>query len=272
MYKLHYPEKISKAQAIDKITMHALFGENQNPKLKSRDEVAQLLKKKNVDINEFVESCRYYKNVVPDFEEMAGTGLWDVSKGVTMKVYDKETGTVINEMKGPGKIGLYDYKEKFAYALGEKDRAVQESKLTPFHSAIVFGIAAIESFMNTQAAIWNDRNPNELIVDSTENKVNIETKIIEWLPLMSTYDKINTGSKDWSCFKDLKKIRDEEIIHSRTGATGIDYYTLAKQIDKFRFGMGKLLGELHRCYGLAVPSSIINAVCYPDVEVIEVET
>lgn len=81
MYKLHYPEKISKAQAIDKITMHALFGENQNPKLKSRDEVAQLLKK---------------KNVVPNFEEMAGTGLWDVSKGVTMKVYDKEIGTVIN--------------------------------------------------------------------------------------------------------------------------------------------------------------------------------
>ena len=43
MYKLHYPEKISKAQAIDKITTHALFGENQNPRPKNNKEVEKII-------------------------------------------------------------------------------------------------------------------------------------------------------------------------------------------------------------------------------------
>lgn len=268
MYKLHYPEKISRAQAIDKITTHALFGENQNPRPKNNKEVEKIIVGNGFDLTRFIEKCRYYKKTIPLFEELADSVVWSVSEGATSRVFDKETGATILEVKGPGLIALYDYKEKFVYALGEKNRAVQESSYSPFLSAIAIGLAAIESFLNYQATIWNKRNPDDLLEDSKANKVDIETKITSWISLISNGIKINTSNQDWSCFKDLKKIRDEEIIHSKVGAYGIDFDSFAGLIDKFKYGIAKLLGELHRCCGLAVPSSVINAMFYPDVEVI----
>lgn len=270
MYKLHYPDKISKNQAIRKISTHAMFGENQEPRPKNVVEVERILKSRGHDPDEFAEKCRFYRKTIPLFEELADNVLWNVGDGTTMKVYDKVTGATIHEVIGPGQIGLYDYKEKFAYAFGEKNRAVLESTYVPFISAIAIGIASIESFLNYQASTWNSKNPDNLLIDSKENKVNIETKITTWIPIISNGGKINTGNKEWSCFKELKNIRDNEIIHSRIGAFGINFYRLASLIDKFRIGIAKLLGELHRCCGLAVPSSIINAIYYPNVKVIEV--
>jgi len=271
MHKLIFPDKISKKQAINKIKVYAMWGENQKePRPKSKKEVAQLLLSKNINPDKFAELCRDYKKPIPLFENILGP-TWTVSKGGKVQVIDKDDNQVIDEVEGPGQITLSNYQELFISAAKAKNLSVEESSYSTYYTAIVFGISAIEAYLNMRASKWNKSNPNDLLEDTKEKKVSLEHKIENWIPAMCNGNKVQKNIKEWSYFKELKKIRDDKVIHQKESSSGIDYYNLAELINKFRYGIAKLLGQIHLCFGQAIPACIINSVYYPDVKVIEIE-
>ena len=148
---------------------------------------------------------------------------------------------------------------------------MEESSYSSYYSAIVFGISAIESYLNMRADKWNIHNPNNELKDTKKKKVSLEYKIKNWIPIMCNGNKVDRNSKDWFYFKELKRIRDDNAIHPKKSGFGIEYHVIAELINKFRYGIAKLLAEIHRKFGQAIPACIINAVYYPDVKVIEIE-
>ena len=82
-----------------------------------------------------------------------------------------------------------------AYETAEEhlERAITEASFSDLESAIVRGIAAIESFLSGQIGIWNRAHPGEKIIDSRDTKVSFDDKIDKWIPKMTGGSKLNKG-------------------------------------------------------------------------------
>jgi len=136
-------------------------------------------------------------------------------------------------------------------------------------SAIVLGISSIEGFINRKAELWNKKNPNEQLLDSKQNKVNLYDKIDVWVPKMAGGKKLSKSGTEWFHFKKLRDIRNDIAIHPKESGYSISLSDLAEEIDMFRTGIAKLLISLHLLFGEKIPGIIIRAAYAPDVEIIE---
>lgn len=268
-HTLQYKAKISKKQAISKISAHAMFGNHDNSfRPGSIQEVQKYFLQKGVNTDELAERCRNPHNFVPDFENLMRS-TWRTSGGVGVSLVDSD-GEVIHEMKEPGLFIWSNYEAHFEAACAARDRAVEEDSYSAFQECLSQGFASIEAFINTQAKAWNKQHPENKLIDSGTYKVSLENKIDEWVPEMSGGGKTNKSDQVWNDFKTLKNLRDEDAIHPKLPGHGVPYRNFAKQINAFRLGIAQLLANLHLLLGQAVPSVIINAIYMPDVEVVRV--
>ncbi|HEX73726.1 MAG TPA: hypothetical protein G4N93_01045 [Dehalococcoidia bacterium] len=266
-YTLQYKAKISKKQAISKISAHAMFGNHGNSfRPSSIQEVQKYFLQKGVNTDELAERFRNPHNFVPDFENLIRS-TWHTSGGVGVSLVDSD-GEVIHEMKEPGLFIWSSYEAHFEAACAARDRAVSEDSYPAFQECLSQGFASIEAFFNTRAKSWNKQNPEYKLVDSGTQKVSLEDKIDEWVPKISGGGKIDKTGQVWNDFKTLKKVRDDNAIHPKLPGHGISYKDFANQINAFRLGIAQLLGNIHRLLGIAVPGVIINVIYMPDVEVI----
>ena len=74
---------------------------------------------------------------------------------------------------------------------------------------------------------------------------------------------------NWFNFKNLRKIRNDYVIHSKTTGYSISNQELAEYINKFKTGIAKLLVQLHILFNEKIPSRIIRGAYAPDVEIVE---
>ena len=267
-HKLQYKSILSKKQAKDKICAHAMFGNHgKDFRPKSPREVQVYFLRRGINPDKLVEECRNYKNFIPDFENLIGSTWKTVDASVSLVDSD---GEVIDEMKEPGLFIWSNYEAHFEAACAARDRAIAEDSYSALQECLSQGFASIEAFFNTQARAWNKQHPKDKLVDSGTHRVNLENKIEEWVPKMSGGGKIGKTDQIWNDFKSLKRVRDDNAIHSKLPGQGISYKDFAKQINAFRLGIAQLLANLHLLLGLPVPSVIINAIYMPDVEVVEV--
>lgn len=263
---LRYQVRISKKKAIQKISDHAMYGKHAiSPRPISTSEVQNYFVRKGVNTGKLAEKCRDTKQIVPDFENRAGS-TWQFSGSGKASLIDSD-GDVVFEMKRPGLFIWSEYESHFEAACAARDRAVAEISYSAFQECLSQGFASLESFLNTSAGVWNKKHPEDQLSDSIDHKLSLEEKIDGWMPKISSGGKIKKGNKVWHHFKKLKELRDKNAIHPKSPGQGVEYLVFADQINAFRLGIAQLLGNLHRLVGMPVPSAIINAIHTPAVEV-----
>ncbi len=265
-YRLQYKAKISKKEASEKIYIHAKFGKHMiSFRPTTPKDLDTYFLQRGVNPSQIIEECRNPKRNVPEFENLIGP-TWDTSGGWGLVESD---GEVIAETKEPSKLIWSTYEDHFQAACSARDRAVSETSVSAFQECLSQGFASIEAFLNTIARNWNKQNPERQLTDSRSNKVSLETKLDEWLPLVSGGKKIDKSSHWWNDFKKLKRLRDDHAIHPKQPGYSMSYKELANNINSFRSGIASLLGNMHLLIGGAIPAQIINAVYQPDVEVVQ---
>ena len=258
-------------QARDKIITYGVFGDHhREPRPTDGREVAALLVSLGVNPGGLAEKCRDYRQPVPFFENAAGATWFFCSSGRGKAgVVDRETGEVVSEVEGSGTITISTYQGHFETACKARDRAVEDSSFEDLLTAIVWGVASIESFLGDLARGWNRRNPNNQLIDSKQCPVSLNDKFDLWIPKMSCGGaRLYKGDRRWRDFKKLKRLRDDHAVHPKLVGHATSYVELAEYINAFREGMAGTLAQLHPPFGRRMPSSVINAAHMPDVEVV----
>jgi len=112
-------------------------------------------------------------------------------------------------------------------------------------------------------------HPNDLIQDSKTRKISYDDKIELWIPKMTDGKRLDKSIINWPNYKFLRKIRDDNVIHSKTSGYSISDQKLVEYINKFKTGIAKLLVQLHVLFNEKIPSRIIRGSFAPDVEIVD---
>jgi len=230
-------------------------------------DVKRFFSNQKMDFDDIVKKCREFKKSVPFFENLIGS-TWNVLGNAKVSRVDAKSDQKDLEVSGPGTITMSTYWTQYEEAENALDQAIENSSFIKFHSALVLGIACIESYIRYRTQEWNKTHSNDLIQDSKNQKVTFDDKIDLWIPKM-TGKRLDKSIINWSNFKDLRKIRDDNVIHSKSSGYSISNQKLAEYINKFKTGIAKLLVQLHVLFNEKIPSRIIRGAYAPDVEIVE---
>lgn len=224
------------------------------------------------DPNRIAEECRDYRRHVPEFENLIrSTWVVQSSGEGSVSIVDNETGEEEVVLTGDGILSLSTYQSHFEEACAARDRAVNQSSITEYQSAVNHGIASLEAFLAAVALQWNRSRPDDPITDSKKDKVSFDDKIDTWIPKMTGGAKFEKGDELWAHFKQLRAFRDE-AAHPKTVGYGFGLADLAKFVNMFRMGIAGMQQQLHLLFNFRVPAEIIRAFYMPDViVVVEVE-
>ena len=231
-------------------------------------DVKRFLSAQDMDFQDVVQKCREFKKSVPFFENLIGS-TWHVLGGAKVTRVDANTDKKDLEVKGPGTITMLIYWTQYEEAENALDQAIENSSFIKFHSALVLGIACIESYIRYRTQKWNKTHSNDLIQDSKNQKLTFDDKIDLWIPKMTGGKRLDKSIINWSNFKNLRKIRDDNVIHSKSSGYSISNQKLAEYINKFKTGIARLLVQLHMLFNEKIPSRIIRGTYAPDVEIVE---
>lgn len=273
-FTLQYKPKISRRQARNLIAAFAMFGDYPHgpssvPRPTSMRETAIALFKLGVDPDRLAEQCRDYNVHVPYFENLL-TSTWRTVGSPKVSLVDRTTGHESGAIEGPGIVTTSVYESRLGAACAARDRAVEYDSFEEFQGAIAKGIAALEAFIADRANEWNAQNPSQKLRDSKQDKVSLDDKLDEWVPLMSGGQRIDKGDQRWAHFKILRGIRDTKEIHPKGGGQLVTLEELADQINMFRLGIAGMLAQLHVIFRVTAPRAQIRALYQPDVEVVPV--
>lgn len=270
-YKLQYKPKISRRSSKEMILLFAKYGNHGlgdfGASLNSDADVKRFVASQGSDFDRIVERCRDFSENVPFFENLVG-GTWEVTPGATVSIVDNNTKEERQKVTGPGTISSYGYWAAFEISVEARDRAVNNKSFGDFLSAVVSGIASIEGYINYRAEIWNKKHPGNQLIDSRENKVSLDDKFDDWIPIMASGRKLDKSKISWAHFKILRGIRDNVSIHPKDPSQGVSLKDLAEGINMFRTGIAMLLVQPHILFEERIPSVIIRAMHMPDVEVV----
>jgi hypothetical protein len=158
---LRYKLKISQKKAIEKICVHAMWGDHSfEPRPVTKSDVVKALLSIGIDPNKVAEECRNFLKPVPRFENLVST-TWNVSGTAEVKIVNETTGEVLAGVKGPGTLSMLSYMALFETACKARDSAVENASYSDIQTAIVQGIASIEAHINELALRWNQANPKD---------------------------------------------------------------------------------------------------------------
>ena len=220
-------------------------------------------------LHKLIPRCRRYFDInVPFVENLIGstwTLIADTNGNASASITQSNSASPPIQITGPGTIGV-DYASKFEAACKARDRAIKDASLEDFHTAIVKGIASIESYITYRAEIWNLSSTAEFpLSDSSTGKVAFDRKIKNWVPTMTNGRALDLSGRMWQDFLYLRGIRDNDAIHAKRFAQGCSFADHALAINKFKIGIAELLLQLHILFEEPAPRSIIRARYFPEV-------
>lgn len=239
-------------------------------KFEADADVKRVFKINGIEFQELVEECRNYNSVIPFFENAIGSTFISLNDA-RMSIVNLDTGQEDAVIDGPGEIAVSKYLSDYEKAHRHLNNSIDKSSFDELQSAILWGITAIESYINHRIKIWNDLNPHDKLVDSKVNKISIDKKIDEWIPRISNGKYFIKGDKCWSDYIALRNFRDTEIIHAKTSGSGMSYAKMVENINIFKTGVAGILIKLHQIFEEKIPAKIIRGYYAPEVEVIHDE-
>ncbi len=276
MQKIKVNEFISKKQSKDMIFMFIECGNHGH-----RNEIANLnceqikllLKQNGYDFDELVQECRNFEKSVPFFEnfvrstfEVHGISAF----GNSVSIVDAYSDESLMSIDSDGIICLNIYEAKFEEACKLRDNAIKKNSFEKFCAALSKGIASIEAYIQHRAFFWNthicDLTSLVPLVDNKSNKVSFDDKIKKWFPIMTRGNSFDLNKKTWRHFKELRKVRDDQEIHSKNVAYSVSFKKLVEYLNKFKIGVAGLLVDLHILFKEPIPRSIIRAYFFPEIK------
>ena len=255
-HRLQRKSKLSRKQAYNLVMTMAMYSDydanvSRGIPFSTEDEVREYFKAGGYDFDKVVEECRNPQISIPLVENLVGS-TW-------LMIGDDKTETIVTS----------NYEGAYETAEDHLERAIKATSFSELESAIVRGIASIEAFINYRAGVWNERNPENQLVDSKQNKVSFDDKIDKWIPIMSGGGKLHKGDDHWRSFKRLLGIRDNLTIHSKSTSHTVTHSELADLINAFRSGIAGILIDLHVLCRTWVPASMIRGYYAPEVQVVK---
>jgi hypothetical protein len=273
-YKFRFEEKRKPSSTRQMILWMAKFGNHGRPiKYKSDADVIRFFEANGYDWDELLEVCRKPDEIVPIVENLAGS-TWVVSTSGTGKasiVSDAATEQEreIVSVEGPGLLTMSTYLQLFESAASNLNRCMDNASFADFQSCVSSGIASIDGYLTHRQIIYNSGSPSVSLADNKEHKVSQDTKIDEWVPIMSGGKKLDKSGINWLNYKKLRSIRDDYAIHVKEPAYAIGYNDLVGYLNIFRYGIAGLLINLHQVFSEKVPCMIVRYAYLPDIKLLE---
>lgn len=252
--------RISERAACNMIVQMAMYGNHYNDiyhNIKTVTDVREHYRKNGMDFNVVVNKCRDFRYHVPIYENLLGAQR--TIQGCALSKVDHITGDYKEIVSGDGTYNEADYWALFDLSYEDFEHALEAAKYERFLSAVNSGMASIETFLNHQYFVrMHTKSDSEVL------KKDIETKVDEWIPLLTgkRYDK---GGRDWAAFKKLKSLRNEHFQHRKSVASGITFLQLVDLLNEFKYGICRILMEFHKIFAYRCPTIIIRCSYYPEI-------
>lgn len=266
MYKLSRQNSIPRKTAHGMVIAIVKYSNSYSGQFKTDADVKRYITKLGYNFDDLIMECRQdYKKPIPT-ENLLGS-TWHLTGGKVSS--NSETGEELFALEEPGVFTPKSYWALYEQSHRQLENSINIISYTELQSAIVLGIACIESYINYRAELWNRKHPQELLTDSKECKVTFEQKIDNWIPIMSNGKKFDKGNRNWANYKILRGIRDDTTIHAKNSGYGVSYEKIAEIANLYSTGISGLLIDLHKLFDDPIPAIIIRNFYAPPVEVIE---
>jgi hypothetical protein len=230
----------------------------------SEQPIRQFYSANSLDFDALVEACREPNRQVPHFENLF-QGMVYPGSGATVSIANMSTGEESATVRGPGAIAKEYYWPQFERAASTFDQSLRTGSFMDFHTALVWGVSSLQSYLAYVAELWNRLKPEDMLVDSAGNKVSFEDKINVWIPKMTNGKHLDKSQRSWNDFRALKEVRDNEVIHLKSGAYSISQEELVTLMNRFSTGIAQLLFQLHMLFSTRVPTRIIRIMHFPTI-------
>lgn len=221
-------------------------------------EVKSLFENLGVDFGYLVSETRERIGLIPYIETITPNKM--VLFGNPIVKVPSVPGGVPNEtVVGPGEIIFPVYLNEFENSVTSFQKVLENKSTTDFNNASISGVTSIEVYLNNRIAAWNDSNPqNQLIDDKEHKKVPFDTKITDWIPIITRGRRLDKSTRIWMDFVMFRDYRDS-VIHRKRISAGMGHRELGNYLTRYRFAIPGLLFELHKLFKQRVPSKIIRA-------------
>lgn len=289
---IKFKDKISKKQAYNKILTYLKYGDlsgtiesslsNRN-RILSADEMVKVFcetsefrEARYSDFEKYVEACRKYSTPIPLLNYT--NHMQSVHLLPRKHNHKGNSGSFIvspegKETRVDNSIVIQQYYlQLFKLSDSLISESIDEYSIPKLRFGMAAGYASLEVFINEKS-----KNMAHKLKDSSIEKVSLETKLLEWAPKLagkSGYtvflkELTYSGKTDevWSSFKSIKKIRDQQAIHSFEDNCIISYSEFVKAINDYRMGVVKHLLILHLLFNSYVPQEIINRYYTPKLKI-----
>ncbi len=232
------------------------------------EDVMIYLREEGFDFERLVEACRQKDQSVPRVEN-AITSEWAGMAPPGGYVVVKDSRGV--ELSGfrdgeSGRMTTSTYWSRFERAVTSFDRCLETTSYEDLLSAVSSGVSSIEAYVGHRVDAHNRLHAENKLVDSRQTKVAFDDKIKEWIPIMSG-SKFDKGkNRNWSDFKVLRAVRDQEDAHPKTSAYAHSFKDMCGLLNRFRGGIAGLLLDL--CIHFEekqVPTIIIRRAYLPKI-------
>ncbi len=264
-------KKLSRREARNMILRMGRYGNHNKHFERSFDTdeaVVNYLQEQGFDFDRVVEVCRNKDESIPRVENLI-TSEWTggAPPGGYLVVKDARGDVLSGFTDGEsGRMTMSTYWSRFERAVAGFDRCLETTSYEDLLSAISSGVSSIEAYIGHQVETYNRQHPEDKLVDSKQNKISFDDKIKHWVPRMSgeTFDK--GSNRNWSDFKVLRAVRDQEDAHPGTSAYAHSFKDMEALLNRFRGGIAGLLLDL--CIHFEekqVPTVIIRRAYLPKV-------
>jgi hypothetical protein len=225
------------------------------------DDVIAYLREEGFDFDRLVEACRHRDEHVPRVENLITSEWTGGEPPGGYLVVREERGDVLSGFTdaGSGTMTTSTYWSRFERAASAFERCLETTSYEDLLSCLSSGVSSIEAYIGGKVESHNRRRPGDELVDSKRSKVSFDEKIKLWVPRMSG-EKFDKGkNRNWSDFKVLSAVRDQEDAHPKTSAYAHSFDDMAKLLNRFRGRIAGLLLDLCIHFGeKQVPRTIIR--------------
>lgn len=210
------------------------------------------------------------------FENLLVGGTWEIeaSPGVNITHSFVVDGVEVSKKEIEEHAILRQaHTADFLAACNARDEAIRNRSFDSFYTAIAKGFSSIEAYFALRGHVYNTKcaDPNEKLSEKRDKGgfVTLDEKIKDWLPLMTGITLDVGSSPAWEDYKFLRNLRNDVAIHPKPGAGLSTIEELADGLNRFRYGVGALMFLLHQAFNEPMQSTIIRAMRYPTVRVVQ---
>ncbi len=222
------------------------------PPFRTVSDVARYLQQRGLSLPQCAEESKSYAEKPKYFYNLIGP-TWQ-AKGVTVSRPDQKTGEQKTIISGDGQYNTSNYWAKFDQSWADFERALTDANHELLLSAIAKGQAAIENFLNSL-------NIRDIEKSSVEGKLK---KAFLAVNPKDDWDK-ERNEEPWSCFIEMKRIRNKIETHNKEDATGFNYEEMLKHFNLYIPAICKTLFKLHKMLNMKCPASIVRSSYHPKI-------